>query len=119
MAILVLNPGGNTPATPTETLMWSDFVVDNVNSPFELPVEVEEIAFVAIGGATFFMEDDVAVNGSEVTVAPELLTPGQTIRIFYKSVNMGLTHQEGGVVGNPGGGGVVIELPGGGVKPIP
>lgn len=99
MAILVLNPVSNTPATPTETLMWSDFVVDDVNSPFELPVEVEEIAFVVIGGATFFSEDDVSVNGSEVTVAPELLTPGQTIRIFYKSVkSMGHTHQEGEVV---------------------
>lgn len=111
MAILVLNPGSNTPATPTETLMWSDFVVDDVNSPFELPVEVEEIAFVVIGGATFFSEDDVAVNGSEVTVAPELLTPGQTIRIFYKSVikSMGHTHQEGEE------GGVVVVRP----KPNP
>lgn len=113
MAILVLNPGGNTPATPTETLMWNDFVIEDVNETFELPVEVEEIAFVAIGGATFFMEDDVAVNGSEVTVAPELLTPGQTIRIFYKSVikSMGHTHQE-----EEGGN---VKIPGGGVKPIP
>lgn len=110
MAILVLNPGSNTPATPTETLMWSDFVVDDVNETFELPVEVEEIAFVVIGGATFFMEDDVAVNGSEVTVAPELLTPGQTIRIFYKSVkSMGHTHQK------EEEGGVVVVTP----KPIP
>ena len=81
---VIINPPAE-PAEPVYTLEWQDFEIEDVNADLEVTAETQiDLAGVDIGGGIFFNVLDIAVDGNTVTINPDLLTEGMTVRIFYK-----------------------------------